>query len=317
SNKVSRVVGLKGSIWFIKVSKAEDYRQVEDGGCSRPCESQLTCGHACPRRCHPFGHDSIVFSKPCPKKFEDSCGHQCTNICHFLEKCPVSRILLSCGHLIIVACSDLCVDSLYYEPCPIKFECGHQCSFICGGLCKRCRVKVVKNFPRGHKVRLACCDDPATFSCIESYAEILRPDANISAKGHADYVSKEPPTSPTKKCDAKIYPMATSAWQVVQRYVHLAKKRPSKMYSRKIFIQTYLDNLIHIAGWLQWSEDYALQSFYYVEYMNTGPGAKLEKRVTWGGLKIIQTQEEANNFTVAAFISGSAWLPSTGISFTP
>ncbi|KAH9330000.1 hypothetical protein KI387_002108, partial [Taxus chinensis] len=48
---------------------------------------------------------------------------------------------------------------------------------------------------------------------------------------------------------------------------------------------------------------------------NRGPGAKLDKCVTWDGYRVIKTAEEANNFTVANFISGSTWLPSTGIPF--
>ncbi|KAH9315661.1 hypothetical protein KI387_024288, partial [Taxus chinensis] len=91
--------------------------------------------------------------------------------------------------------------------------------------------------------------------------------------------------------------------------------RPWKMYSRTVFIRTFIDDLIHPAGWLEWSGHYALQSLYYGEYRNRGPGAKLDKRVTWDGYRVIKTAEEAKNFTVANFISGSTWLPSTGIPF--
>jgi len=32
-----------------RVSEVEDFRQVEDGGCNKPCEYQLKCEHFFPR----------------------------------------------------------------------------------------------------------------------------------------------------------------------------------------------------------------------------------------------------------------------------
>eukprot|EP01018_Ginkgo_biloba_P023488 Gb_21388 [translate_table: standard] len=91
--------------------------------------------------------------------------------------------------------------------------------------------------------------------------------------------------------------------------------RPWKMYSRTVYMQTFLDDLIHPRGWLEWSGDFALKTLYYGEYMNYGPGSKLGGRVKWLGYRIITTEDEANKFTVSQFISGSTWLPSTGIAF--
>ncbi|KAH9329974.1 hypothetical protein KI387_002082, partial [Taxus chinensis] len=91
--------------------------------------------------------------------------------------------------------------------------------------------------------------------------------------------------------------------------------RPWKLYSRTVFMQTFLDDLINPAGWLEWSGDFALKTLYYGEYRNTGPGASLDGRVKWPGFRVIKTADEASQFTVGTFISGSAWLPSTGISF--
>lgn len=49
--------------------------------------------------------------------------------------------------------------------------------------------------------------------------------------------------------------------------------------------------------------------------MNYGPGAGVDKRVKWPGFRIITLPEEADKFTVKKFISGSSWLPSTGVAF--
>ncbi|KAL2634476.1 hypothetical protein R1flu_005955 [Riccia fluitans] len=50
------------------VRKEEEFRLVADGGCSRPCEVQLVCGHVCPRRCHPGSHDDVICPKQCRRR---------------------------------------------------------------------------------------------------------------------------------------------------------------------------------------------------------------------------------------------------------
>jgi len=91
--------------------------------------------------------------------------------------------------------------------------------------------------------------------------------------------------------------------------------RPWKLYSRTVYMQTYLGDIIDPAGWLEWAGNFALDTLFYGEYMNNGPGAGLAKRVTWPGYKILNTAGQVYQFTVAQFISGTKWLPSTGIFF--
>nr|QIR83165.1 pectin methylesterase 7 [Cunninghamia lanceolata] len=91
--------------------------------------------------------------------------------------------------------------------------------------------------------------------------------------------------------------------------------RPWKEYSRVVFLQCYLDDIIEPQGWAQWnSSDFALNTLYYGEYMNYGPGADLPKRINWSGYHTLDTSQ-ANKFTVAEFIRGNKWLPSTGITY--
>lgn len=92
--------------------------------------------------------------------------------------------------------------------------------------------------------------------------------------------------------------------------------RPWKLYSRTIFMQSYISSLIRPEGWLEWNGDFALDTLYYGEYLNYGPGAGLGGRVKWPGLHAINDSSQANNFTVAQFLLGNAWLPSTGIKYT-
>jgi pectin methylesterase-like acyl-CoA thioesterase len=91
--------------------------------------------------------------------------------------------------------------------------------------------------------------------------------------------------------------------------------RPWKMYSRTVYMETFMDDHINPAGWLEWNATFALQTLYYGEYKNKGPGSLLGKRVTWPGYRVITMPEEASKFTVEQFIGGYSWLPPTGVSF--
>ncbi|GFP91298.1 probable pectinesterase/pectinesterase inhibitor 61 [Phtheirospermum japonicum] len=89
--------------------------------------------------------------------------------------------------------------------------------------------------------------------------------------------------------------------------------RPWKAYARTVYMLSNLGDHIHPAGWLEWNGNYALDTLYYGEYMNSGPGAGLGQRVKWKGYHAITSVEEASKFTVERFIFGSSWLPPTGV----
>ncbi|KAB1201289.1 Pectinesterase/pectinesterase inhibitor PPE8B [Morella rubra] len=92
--------------------------------------------------------------------------------------------------------------------------------------------------------------------------------------------------------------------------------RPWKPYSRTVIMQSYMSNVIRSEGWLEWNGSLHLDSLFYGEYMNYGPGAGLGSRVKWPGYHLFNNSSEANNFTVAQFIEGNLWLPSTGVRYT-
>ncbi|PNT08895.1 hypothetical protein POPTR_012G014500v4 [Populus trichocarpa] len=91
--------------------------------------------------------------------------------------------------------------------------------------------------------------------------------------------------------------------------------RPWKLYSRTVYMLSFMGDHIHPRGWLEWDASFALDTLYYGEYMNYGPGAAVGQRVKWPGYRVITSTVEANKFTVAQFIYGSSWLPSTGVAF--
>ncbi|XVF88966.1 hypothetical protein PTKIN_Ptkin19aG0093800 [Pterospermum kingtungense] len=86
--------------------------------------------------------------------------------------------------------------------------------------------------------------------------------------------------------------------------------RPWKEYSRTIVMETMIEDLIDPAGWQEWDGKFALDTLYYAEYNNEGPGSKTDARVKWPGRKVI-TKEEAMKFTVETFLQGS-WVNATG-----
>ena len=92
--------------------------------------------------------------------------------------------------------------------------------------------------------------------------------------------------------------------------------RPWKMYARTVYMMSYLGDHIHPRGWLEWNtSNFALNTCYYGEYMNSGPGGAVGQRVNWEGYRVITSAVEASKFTVSQFIFGSSWLPSTGVAF--
>ncbi|KAI3988224.1 hypothetical protein MKX01_012013 [Papaver californicum] len=93
--------------------------------------------------------------------------------------------------------------------------------------------------------------------------------------------------------------------------------RPWKAYSRTVYMESSLGDLINPAGWAEWnSSNPFTKTLYYGEYANTGPGAGTANRVKWPGYHVIKKPAEAKKFTVAELIQGGVWLNSTGVAFT-
>ncbi|KAK3117984.1 hypothetical protein LTR53_000136 [Teratosphaeriaceae sp. CCFEE 6253] len=58
------------------------------GGCDRPCEQRMPCGHQCVLTCHPFEHDTIICGQSCGKGLP--CGHGiCEGACGEVCACKV------------------------------------------------------------------------------------------------------------------------------------------------------------------------------------------------------------------------------------
>ncbi|KAK1583738.1 hypothetical protein Q3G72_026472 [Acer saccharum] len=67
-------------------------------------------------------------------------------------------------------------------------------------------------------------------------------------------------------------------------------------------------------GWLPWDGEKGIDTCFYVEFDNTGPGANKTQRVNWKGLKNI-SREEAQQFTAGRIIEGDEWITTVTVPY--
>ncbi|KAJ3677347.1 hypothetical protein LUZ60_003071 [Juncus effusus] len=96
--------------------------------------------------------------------------------------------------------------------------------------------------------------------------------------------------------------------------------RPWKEYCQTVVMESQIGDLIKPEGYLPWNGDFALNTLYYAEYANRGPGANTSRRVRWKGFHVI-SKKEAQRFTAGPFLLADKWLKYTGVpnflGFTP
>ncbi|KAG2153743.1 uncharacterized protein EDB93DRAFT_1134566 [Suillus bovinus] len=118
-----------------------------DGGCMRPCNFRLICGHMCPFKCHSDDqkHASVMCMQSCTRLCAR--GHPCTKQC--ASTCgdcffPVANVELPCGHTkASVPCHEInALQNVY-------------CNFMVDKELLHCE----------HTARMACSTDPATYLC--------------------------------------------------------------------------------------------------------------------------------------------------------
>ncbi|XP_037433127.1 pectinesterase-like [Triticum dicoccoides] len=92
--------------------------------------------------------------------------------------------------------------------------------------------------------------------------------------------------------------------------------RPWRNHSHVVFMQSFLDGIVHPSGWVPWdkADGNVPPTVYYGEFANTGPGANLSKRVPW--LHVMDAGQ-AEHYTGKRFIRGDEWLNATGVAYQP
>ncbi|CAL9057843.1 unnamed protein product [Musa banksii] len=84
--------------------------------------------------------------------------------------------------------------------------------------------------------------------------------------------------------------------------------RPWKEYSRTVFIDCNLAEIVRPEGWETWngSVDFALKTLFYGEFGSSGPGANVTARVPWSSQI---PAEHLGAYSVENFIQGDQWIP--------
>ncbi|KAF7147210.1 hypothetical protein RHSIM_Rhsim03G0208400 [Rhododendron simsii] len=166
------------------------------------------------------------------------------------------------------------------------------------------------------------CDIYGTVDFIFGNAAVVLQNCNIYARkpmaSQKNTITAQNRKDPNQNTGISIHAckiLATPDLEASKGAVKSFLGRPWKKYSRTVYMLSSIGGHVDPRGWLEWNGDFALDTLYYGEYMNSGPGAGVSQRVKWPGYRVITSASEASKFTVAKFIYGSSWLPSTGVAF--
>ncbi|KAL0434035.1 UNVERIFIED_CONTAM: putative pectinesterase/pectinesterase inhibitor 21 [Sesamum latifolium] len=92
--------------------------------------------------------------------------------------------------------------------------------------------------------------------------------------------------------------------------------RPWKQLSRTIIMHSNIGAFIAPEGWSPWAGNFALDTLYYAEYQNRGPGSDLKARVTWKGIQKMSPQM-AESWTGGKLYGGDVWIRNSGVPYVP
>ncbi|XP_076885853.1 pectinesterase 2-like [Bidens hawaiensis] len=163
------------------------------------------------------------------------------------------------------------------------------------------------------------CNMYGTVDFIFGNAAVVLQNCNIYARdppNKTNTLTAQGRTDPNQNTGISIHNCRVAPASSLNSGVKTYLGRPWKRYSRTVFLKTYMDGIVNPAGWLPWSGSFALDTLYYGEYMNTGPGSSTANRVKWKGYHVITSGAEAAKFTPGSFIAGGSWLPGTGVPWT-
>ncbi|KAK2364696.1 putative pectinesterase/pectinesterase inhibitor [Trifolium repens] len=166
------------------------------------------------------------------------------------------------------------------------------------------------------------CDIYGTVDFIFGNAAVVFQNCNLYPRlpstGQFNAITAQGRTDPNQNTGTSIHNATIKAADDLAPMIGTVKTylgRPWKEYSRTVYLQCFMDSLIDPSGWREWSGDFALNTLYYAEYNNTGPGSNTSNRVTWQGYQVINATDAAN-FTVSNFLDGDSWLPQTGVPYS-
>ncbi|XP_053401223.1 NFX1-type zinc finger-containing protein 1-like [Mercenaria mercenaria] len=167
----------------VYAEKASDFEKVPNGGCKKPCDGKLPCGHRCPKSCHVIDSDHKKAScvMPCNKVVCEQ-GHKCTQQCW--QKCGkcntfVEKKIPMCDHKARMPCH---MDPFQWKckvSCDFLLPCGHPCNKTCHDCVSTkkhenvCQKEVTKFLPCKHTAKMKCFENVSAFVCKTPCNEVL------------------------------------------------------------------------------------------------------------------------------------------------
>ncbi|CAJ1969601.1 unnamed protein product [Sphenostylis stenocarpa] len=175
-------------------------------------------------------------------------------------------------------------------------------------------------YVHAHRQFYRNCEISGTVDFIFGYGTVLiqnskivvrKPDPNQQNIVVADGTDQKnmPTGSVLQNCEI----VASADLEPVKKSFRTYLARPWKAYSRAIFMENRISDMIHADGFLPWNGDLYLDTCFFAEYANTGLGADVKSRVKWGRGTL--SKADATKYTANQWLQANAWLPATGVPF--
>ena len=178
-------------------------------------------------------------------------------------------------------------------------------------------------YAHAHRQFYRNCEISGTIDFIFGYATALiqnskilvrKPMSNqqniVVADGTAQ---KNMPTGVVlQNCQIQAAPELAADRLTVKTYL----ARPWKAFSRAVFIENTIGDLIQPEGYIPWNPiEPNTENAYFAEFGNSGPGSVTQARAKFG--KGLISKADAEKFTAEQWIQASTWVPATGIPVDP
>ncbi|CAJ1969563.1 unnamed protein product [Sphenostylis stenocarpa] len=178
-------------------------------------------------------------------------------------------------------------------------------------------------YVHAHRQFYRNCEISGTIDFIFGYATTLiqnskilvrKPGANQQNIVVADGTQqKNMPTGIVlQKCEIMPDPTLSPERLTVKTYL----ARPWKAFSRAVFIENVIGDLVQPVGYIPWNDvEPNTKDCHFIEYGNSGPGSDAKSRASFA--KGIVSKEEAAKYTAEHWLQASTWLPATSVPFDP
>lgn len=175
-------------------------------------------------------------------------------------------------------------------------------------------------YAHAHRQFYRNCEISGTVDFIFGYSSTLiqsskiivrKPDANQQNIVVADGTTQKNMPTGVVMQNCEIIPEA--ALQPDRLTVRTYLARPWKAFSRAVFMENTIGDLIQPDGYLPWQGNMFLDTCFFAEYANAGMGANVQKRVKWGKGEL--SKADATRYTADQWLQANTWLPATGIPF--